>query len=142
MSFYYTYAMLSWPGTNYLVLRQKKKVDNGNLDYGRLRMKEDDKKKKVRFSKMDKKDIRIIGPLISGFDNRHISSELDIPLSTVQRRTRVILQSGLLQHNYKPNYRRLGLKKEWFMYIWIMAIWSLLRKKSLLWRELHLCRFI
>lgn len=94
-----------------MVLRQKRKVDDGNLDYGGLGMKEDDKKKKVRFSKMDKKDFRIIGSLISGFDNRQISSELDIPLSTVQRRTRVILQSGLLQHSYKPNYRRLGLKK-------------------------------
>ena len=34
---------------------------------------------------MDKKDFRIIGSLISGFDNRQISSELDIPLSILYR---------------------------------------------------------
>jgi hypothetical protein len=29
----------------------------------------------------------------------------------VQRRTRIILQSGLLQQNFKPDFRRLGLKR-------------------------------
>jgi DNA-binding NarL/FixJ family response regulator len=42
------------------------------------------------FTKIDQKDIKIIGLLIAGYDNQTISSELQIPLSTVQRRTRQI----------------------------------------------------
>ena len=95
-----------------MVLEKKKGVDSGNLENGILRsMRGESEKKEVKLSKMDKKDVRIIGALISGLDNRRISNELGIPLSTVQRRARDILQSGLLQLSYKPNYRRLGLKK-------------------------------
>lgn len=84
----------------------------GNLDNRNLRSrKQEDKKKRVKFSKVDEKDIRIIGSIISGHDNQQISSDLKMPLSTIQRRTRIILQSGLLQHNFRPNYGRLGLKK-------------------------------
>jgi DNA-binding Lrp family transcriptional regulator len=61
--------------------------------------------------RVDEKDIKIISSLIAGYDTQQISSELLIPLSTVQRRTRIILQSGLLEHYFKPDYRRLGLKK-------------------------------
>jgi DNA-binding Lrp family transcriptional regulator len=63
------------------------------------------------FTKIDQKDIKIIGLLIAGYDNQTISSELQIPLSTVQRRTRQILERGLVQHSFKPNYKQLGLKK-------------------------------
>lgn len=95
-----------------MVLGKKKGVNSGNLENGILRSRRgDNKKKEAKLSKMDKKDIRIIGALISGLDNRRISTEFGIPLSTVQRRARVIVQSGLLQLNYKPNYTRLGLKK-------------------------------
>ena len=69
------------------------------------------KTKRKRFSNVDGTDIKIIGLLTAGYDNRQISSELQIPLSTIQRRTRLILQAGLVQHFYKPNYRGLGLKK-------------------------------
>jgi DNA-binding Lrp family transcriptional regulator len=70
-----------------------------------------DKTKKIESFKVDEKDIKIISCLISGYDNQQISSELQIPSSTVQRRTRLILQSGLLEHYFRPDYRRLGLKK-------------------------------
>jgi DNA-binding Lrp family transcriptional regulator len=73
--------------------------------------KRDDKNKEIYLSDFDEKDLRIISSLISGSNNQQVSSELQIPLSTVQRRTRIILQSGLLQHNFTPDYRRLGLKK-------------------------------
>jgi DNA-binding Lrp family transcriptional regulator len=49
--------------------------------------------------------------LVAGYDNKKISTELQIPLSTVQRRTRQILEKELVQHLFKPNYKKLGLKK-------------------------------
>jgi DNA-binding Lrp family transcriptional regulator len=61
--------------------------------------------------KVDEKDIKIISSLLSGYDNQQISSEFKIPLSTIQRRARIILQSGLLKHYFRPDYKRLGLKK-------------------------------
>jgi DNA-binding Lrp family transcriptional regulator len=70
-----------------------------------------DKTNEVELLRVDDKDIKIISSLISGYNNQQTSSELKIPLSTIQRRIRIILQSGLLEQNFKPNYRRLGLKK-------------------------------
>ena len=61
--------------------------------------------------KIDQKEARILGLLVAGHDNKRISSELQIPLSTIQRRTRQILEKGLVQHFFKPNYKQLGLKK-------------------------------
>ena len=46
-----------------------------------------------------------------GLDNKQISGRLHIPLSTVQRRVRNILQSGLVQQKIMPNFKRLGIKK-------------------------------
>ena len=70
-----------------------------------------EQKREFKYSNIDEKDIKIISYLIAGYNSQQTSSELQIPLSTVQRRTRLIIQSGLLQHNFKPDYRRLGLKK-------------------------------
>ena len=67
--------------------------------------------KNVDLPYVDEKDIRIIGSLISGYNNQQISEELQIPLSTIQRRTRIILRRGLLEHYFRPDYRGLGLKK-------------------------------
>lgn len=64
-----------------------------------------------RFPKIDQKDMRMVGLMIAGYDNKKISAELQIPLSTVQRRTRQILEKGLVQHSFKPSYKQLGLKK-------------------------------
>jgi DNA-binding NarL/FixJ family response regulator len=69
-------------------------------------------KKENESLKVDEKDIKIISSLLSGYDNQQISLEFRIPLSTIQRRSRIILKSGLLKHYFRPDYRRLGLKKE------------------------------
>jgi hypothetical protein len=63
-------------------------------------------------TRIDDIDTKVIEFLTFGFNNKQISNKLKVPLSTIQRRTRLILQSGLLEHNFKPDYRRLGLKKE------------------------------
>jgi DNA-binding Lrp family transcriptional regulator len=63
------------------------------------------------FTHLDKTDFRIVSLLVLGYDNKKISSTLKIPLSTIQRRTRRILQSGMVTLEYTPNFKLLGLKK-------------------------------
>ena len=75
------------------------------------RMNEQENTKEKRSFKVDQKEAKIVGLLVSGYDNKRISSELQIPLSTIQRRTRQILEKGLVQHFFKPNIKQLGLKK-------------------------------
>jgi hypothetical protein len=59
----------------------------------------------------DKTDYRVISLLVLGYDNKKISSTLKIPLSTIQRRTRRILQSGMVTLEYQTNFKMLDLKK-------------------------------
>ena len=60
---------------------------------------------------LDNTDFRIIALLCSGRDNRQISTQLKIPLSTIQRRTRRIISSGIVNVGVQPNFKRLGLKR-------------------------------
>ena len=62
-------------------------------------------------SVLDKIDYKIISLLIPGFENKEISRELGIPLSTVQRRTRNIIRNGLVEIRIQPNFRKIGVKK-------------------------------
>ena len=68
------------------------------------------KERHVR-SVLDKVDYKIISLLIPGFENKEISRQLGIPLSTVQRRTRNIIRNGLVEVRIQPNFRRIGVKK-------------------------------
>jgi len=63
------------------------------------------------FTHLDKTDFRIVSLLVLGYDNKKISSTLKIPLSTIQRRTRLILQSGIVTLEYQPDFKLLGMKK-------------------------------
>jgi len=73
------------------------------------------KKEKTQISqfqpKIDKLDLRLISLLTVGHTNKQISTELKIPLSTIQRRTRHLIIKGLVTLNAVPNYKQLGLKK-------------------------------
>ena len=60
---------------------------------------------------MDKTDFKIISLMVLGQDNKQISSTLKIPLSTIQRRTRRILQSEMVKVEYQPNFKLLGIAK-------------------------------
>jgi len=60
---------------------------------------------------LDNTDFKIIALLVTGHDNKQISDSLKIPLSTVQRRTRSIMLSGIVHVKIEPNFRRLGIKK-------------------------------
>ena len=49
-----------------------------------------------------------------GYDNKQISNATKIPLSTVQRRTRNILQKGIVNLRIEPNWQKLGFKRGLF----------------------------
>jgi DNA-binding Lrp family transcriptional regulator len=49
--------------------------------------------------------------MATGRDNKQISIELKTPLSTIQRRTKNILRSGIVNVTITPSYKRLGIKK-------------------------------
>jgi DNA-binding Lrp family transcriptional regulator len=59
---------------------------------------------------LDNIDFKIIALLCAGRSNNQISSHLKIPVSTVQRRTRNIISSGIVDVKIQPNFKRLGLK--------------------------------
>jgi signal transduction histidine kinase len=46
-----------------------------------------------------------------GLENKEIAEELRTPLSTIQRRTRILLRSRYISQIFQPNYKKLGLKK-------------------------------
>ena len=60
---------------------------------------------------LDRLDYQIINLMTSGLENRAIAEELKTPLSTVQRRTRILLRSEYISQIFQPNYKKLGLKK-------------------------------
>ena len=60
---------------------------------------------------LDKHDYQILNLLTQGADNYAISEKLRIPLSTVQRRSRIMLREGYVKQIFQPNYKKLGLKK-------------------------------
>ena len=61
--------------------------------------------------KFDKVDSKIVTLLVLGYDNQKISSTLKIPLSTTQRRTRLILLSKIISQEYIPNFTILRINK-------------------------------
>jgi Lrp/AsnC family transcriptional regulator, regulator for asnA, asnC and gidA len=64
--------------------------------------------------KIDKKndsiDIKIIELMVDGRNNKQISSQLSIPLSTIQRRVRALLVSGIITPRVYLDYEKLGFK--------------------------------
>jgi DNA-binding Lrp family transcriptional regulator len=81
--------------------KYKKNINNGEKLYNHHNI----------IQSFDNTDYRIISLLVLGQDNKKISSTLKIPLSTIQRRTRRILQSGIVKVDYTPNFKMLGIKK-------------------------------
>jgi len=60
---------------------------------------------------LDNTDFKIISLMVTGNENKQMSSKLKIPLSTIQLRVRNILLSGTVQVKVFPNFKRLGIKK-------------------------------
>ena len=60
---------------------------------------------------LDKLDYQILNLMVLGIENKAIAEELKTPLSTIQRRTRILLRQQYVNLTYQPNYKKLGLKK-------------------------------
>lgn len=60
--------------------------------------------------KNDNIDIKIIELMVNGRNNKQISSQLSIPLSTIQRRVRILLTKEIITPRVQLNYEKLGLK--------------------------------
>jgi DNA-binding Lrp family transcriptional regulator len=60
---------------------------------------------------IDDLDLKILGLLATGSDNKLISTKMMIPLSTIQRRTRKLFEKELIASKFELNYNRLGLKR-------------------------------
>lgn len=60
---------------------------------------------------IDDLDLKILGLLSTGSDNKLISTKMMVPLSTIQRRTRKLFQKELINSKFELNYNRLGLKR-------------------------------
>src|SRR5215831_9678248 len=59
----------------------------------------------------DKLDYEILSLMTQGNDNKIIAEKLKSPLSTVQRRTRILLEKGYAKQICQLNYKKLGLNK-------------------------------
>src|SRR5215203_734285 len=64
--------------------------------------------KSVNIDSIDKKIIEL---LIANHDNSFISQKLDIPLSTIQRRTRKLFEKEIISTKIELNYEKLGYKR-------------------------------
>jgi DNA-binding Lrp family transcriptional regulator len=62
-------------------------------------------------TKIDELDLTLIPLLVAGLDSKEIATKVDRPLSTVQRRIRMLFEKGLLETRIVPNYRKLGFKR-------------------------------
>jgi DNA-binding Lrp family transcriptional regulator len=49
--------------------------------------------------------------MVKGHENKQISKELRVPLSTIQRRTKNLTDSGVVHTRTVPDFRKLGIKQ-------------------------------
>lgn len=59
---------------------------------------------------IDKTDIRIIELLIQNHSNKHLSTMLKIPLSTIQRRVRKLMEKGFVVSKNQIDFTKIGFK--------------------------------
>lgn len=59
---------------------------------------------------LDQSDIKIINLMVLDKTNKEISQELEIPLSTVQRRVRNLITAGYIISDIQVNYEKMGFK--------------------------------
>lgn len=62
-------------------------------------------------AKIDLLDSKILSLMISGLANKEMASRLKVPLSTIQRRTRKLVQEGIINYRAELNLQLIGFKK-------------------------------
>jgi Lrp/AsnC family transcriptional regulator for asnA, asnC and gidA len=60
---------------------------------------------------IDNLDMKVIELLTFGYGNKAIADKLKIPLSTIQRRARKLVEKELVVTKTEPNYEKLGFKR-------------------------------
>jgi DNA-binding Lrp family transcriptional regulator len=60
---------------------------------------------------LDDSDLGIIKLLVAGHNNQQIANEMKIPLSTVQRKTRIMFEKGYVISRNEINYKQLGYRR-------------------------------
>jgi DNA-binding Lrp family transcriptional regulator len=60
---------------------------------------------------IDSLDLKLLELLLSGLNNSQMADKLKKPLSTVQRRTRLLIERGLIRNTFTLNYAKMGYKK-------------------------------
>jgi DNA-binding Lrp family transcriptional regulator len=66
--------------------------------------------KSILTSGIDKIDTQILELLVQNHNNKHISKTLKIPLSTVQRRVRKLIEKGFVTSKTLINFTKFGFK--------------------------------
>ena len=71
-----------------------------------------------RNDRLDELNIRILRLMVQGFSNSDIAAELKKPMSTIQRRTRRLVDGGFISMHYRIDYKKFGYKKG-FVHIYL-----------------------
>ncbi len=62
-------------------------------------------------SNLDRVDIKLIDMMLSGLTPRQSAEQMGKPVSTIQRRARLLIKDGILRPNFELGYSKLGIKK-------------------------------
>jgi DNA-binding Lrp family transcriptional regulator len=65
----------------------------------------------VSIQKIDTLDRKIMSLMLSGLTNKQIAIKLKVPLSTIQRRTRKLIQKGMVTIKAEVNLEMIGFKR-------------------------------
>ena len=60
---------------------------------------------------IDSIDLSIIQYMLQGNSNTEIAKLLDKPLSTIQRRTRKLIEAGFVRTSFRLDFKKFGLRK-------------------------------
>ncbi len=61
--------------------------------------------------RLDTTDLKLIDLLMSGYTARQSAQQMGKPISTIQRRARLLVQRGALKPTFELGYTKLGVKK-------------------------------
>ena|SRR5690348_2334325 len=64
---------------------------------------------------IDRTDQRLIGLLLKNYTHKNIALHENLPLSTIQRRIRLLFENGYITKKNELNYKKLGLRKAYLL---------------------------
>ncbi len=72
----------------------------------------------ARLRRLDNIDLQLVDLLMSGHTSRQSAQILERPVSTIQRRVRLLIQNGALKPTFELGYSRLKIKKG-FLHVYL-----------------------